>query len=148
MQTQASSAKFLDTSVLRSTTVEAKAVLAEPALFSLLNVMSIVDVSCPSALFVCSNFIKNVAADATINKVADHASVTTDIARVVEDIVHKDGNKAVESDIIAYITKEAVDEAVGQSGVKNDDGHAAGEEIVATGDENVVEQVLHTTTLR
>ena len=41
-----------------------------------------------------------------------------------------------------------MDEVVGQSGVENDDGHAAGEEIVATCDENVVEHVSHTTTLR
>jgi hypothetical protein len=37
------------------------------------------------------------------------------------------------------MAEDAVDEAVGQSSVENDDGHAAGEKIIATADENVVE---------
>ena len=84
----------------------------------------------------------------TMNKAADHSSVTTDIVTVVEEIVHEDGNKAMESDVKANIAEDAVDEAVGQSVVENDNGHAMGEETVATCDENVVEQVSHTTTLR
>ena len=120
----------------------------ELALPPLLNVVSIVDVPCPSALLICSDVIKDVAADATMNKAADHASVTIDIATVVEKIVHEDGNKAVESDVIAYIADDAVNETIGQSGVENDDGHAADEEIIAIGDENVVEQVSYTTILR
>ena len=103
MQAQASSAKFVDTSKLTSTTAEAKTVPPELALPPLLNVVSVVDVPCPSALLVCSNVIKNVAADASINKAADHGNITTDITAVVEEIVHKDGNKAVESDIKADI---------------------------------------------
>ena len=148
MQVQASSAKLVDTSVLTSTTAEAKTVPLEPALPPLLNVVSVVDVPYPFALLVCSDVIKDVAADATMNKAADHASVTTDIATVVEEIVHEDGNKAVEFDVIADIAEDAVDEAVGQSDVENDDGHAVGEEIVATCDENVIEHVSHITTLR
>lgn len=31
--------------------------------------------------------------------------------------------KSVESDVIADMAEDAVDEAVAQSGVKNDDGH-------------------------
>ena len=122
-----------------STMAEAKTVPPELALPPLLNVVSVVDVPCPFALLVCSNVIKDVAADATMNKAADHANVTTDIATVVEEIMYEDGNKAVESDVIVDIAKVAVDEAVGQSGVENDDGHAADEKIVAIGDENVVE---------
>ena len=83
-----------------------------------------------------------------MNKAADHDNVITDIAMVVEEIVHEDGNKAVESDVKADIAEDIVDEAVGQSGVENDDRQASGKEIVAIGDENVVEQVSHTTTLR
>ena len=110
--------------------------------------MNVVDVSFLSALFVCSGVIKDVAADATMNKAEDHVNVTTDIAMVVEKIVHEDENKALESDVIADIAEDAVDEAVGQSGMKNDDGHASGEEIVATVDENVVERVSHITNHR
>ena len=148
MQAQASSVKLVDTSILTSTTAEAKTVPPEPALPPLLNVVSVMDVLCPSALLVCSDVIKDVAVDANMNKVADHANITTDIATVVEEIVHEDGNKAVESDVIADIAEDAVDKAVGQSNVENDDGHAMGEEIVTTCDENVVEHVSHTTTLR
>jgi hypothetical protein len=99
-----------------------------------LNVESVVDVSSPFALFVCSNVIKDVAADAIMNKVADHTNFTKNIATVVEEIVHEDRNKTLESDVIADITEDAVDKAVRQSGVENDDGYAAGEEIVATTD--------------
>ena len=148
MQAQVSTAKLVDTLVLTSTTAEAKTVPPESALPPLLNVVSVVDMPCPSALLVCSDVIKDVAADATMNKAANHASVTTDIATVVEEIVHEDGNKAVESNVIADIAEDAVDEAVGQSDVENNDGHATGEEIVATCDENVVEYVSHTTTLK
>ena len=78
-----------------STMAEAKTVPPELALPPLLNVVSVVDVPCSFALLVCSDVIKDIAADATMNKVADHASVTTDITTVVEEIVHKDGNEAV-----------------------------------------------------
>ena len=91
MQAQASSAKLVDTSKLTSTMAEAKTVPLEHALLPLLNVVSIVDVPCPSALLVCSDVIKDVALDATMNKAAYHGSVTTDIITVVEEILHKDG---------------------------------------------------------
>jgi len=56
-----------------------------------LNVVSVVDVSSPSALatlLVCSDVIVivDVAADATMNKAVDHASVITDISTVVKEI--------------------------------------------------------------
>ena len=78
-----------------STTAEAKTVSLEPAPFPywLLNVVSVVDVPSPFALLICNDVIKDVAANVTINKAADHASVTTDIATVMEEIVHEDGNK-------------------------------------------------------
>ena len=145
MQVQTSSAKLANTSILTSTMVEAKTVSLEPAFLPLLNVVSVVDVSSPSALFICSDNINNIAADATMNKAANHANITTDIAIVVGEIVYEDENKALESNVIADMTKDAVDETVGQSGVNNDDKHVAGEKIVATTDENVVEQVSHTT---
>ena len=122
--------------LLTSTTAEAKTVSSEPTFTSLLNVVSVVDVPSPPALFVCSDVIKDVVSDATMNKAADHASVTT----VVEEIMHEDGNKALESDIIANMAEDLVDEAVGQSGMENDDGHGADEEIGATANENMVEQ--------
>ena len=83
-----------------------------------------------------------------MNKAVDRAIVTTDIATVMEEIVHEDGDKAMESDVIADMAEDVVDVAVGQSDVKNVDGHATGEEIVATTDENVVKQILHITTHR
>ena len=52
--------------------------------------------------------------------------------------MHKDNNKALESDIIANMAEDTVYEAVGQSSVENDDEHTTGEKIVATADENVV----------
>jgi len=58
------------------------------------------DVSSPSALFVCSDVIKKVAANATMNKATDHASFITDIVTVVEEIVHEDGDNALEFDVI------------------------------------------------
>ena len=121
---------------------------AGSAILLLLNVVSVVDVPSSSTLFIYSDVIKNVAADATMNKAADHASVTTDIGTVVEDIVDEDGNTTLESDVIADMAKDAVDEAVGQFGVENDDEHAAGGKIVATTDENVVDHVSHTTSHR
>jgi hypothetical protein len=148
MQVQASSAKLVDTSVLTSTTVEAKISYRNLSLPPMLNVVSIVDVVSSFASFVCSDVMKDVAADATMNKAVDHANFITDIATVVEEIVHKDGNKALESDVIADMAEDVVDEAVGQSGVENDDGHATGEKIVSTADENMVEHVSHTTTHR
>jgi hypothetical protein len=135
MQAQTSSTKLVDTSVLTSTTVEAKTPCRNLSLPPLLNVVIVVDV--PSLCY--SDVIKDLAADATMNKAADHASFTTDIATMVDEIVHEDENKALESDVIADMTEDAVDEAVGQSGVENDDGHATDEEIVPTADENVVE---------
>lgn len=113
-----------------------------------MNVVSVVDVTSPSALLVCSDVIKEIAADATMNKPTNHVNVTTDITTVVEDIVHEDGNKALESNVIADMAEDAIDEAVGQSGVKNDNGHAADEEIIATADENVVHYVSYTITHR
>ena len=83
-----------------------------------------------------------------MNKAADHANVTTDITAVVEEIVHEDGNKALESDVIADMAEDLVDEVIGPSDVENDDGHGAGKEIGSTADENMVEQVSHTTTHR
>ena len=148
MQVQASSAKLADISVLTSITAETKTVPLELALLLLLNVVSVVDVMSPSALLICSDIIKDVAADAMMNKAADYASITTDIATVVGEILYEDGNKALESNDITYMAEDAVDEAVGQFGVDNDDEHAVGEKIVATTDENVVEHVSHTTSHR
>ena len=50
----------------------------------MLNVVNIVDVSFPTSLLVCSDVIKDVAADATMNKAEDHANVTTDFATMVK----------------------------------------------------------------
>ena len=79
----------------------------------LLNDVSIVNVPSPSALHVCSDGVKDIAADATTNKVANHANVTTNIATVKEDILHKYGNKAVDSDVIANMSEGTIDEAIG-----------------------------------
>lgn len=87
--------------------------IVEHAPLPLLNVGSVVNVQSHSALLVCSDGVKDVAVDATTNKVTYHISVTTDIATVLEDIVHEDKNKAVESDVIADKVEGAVDEAVG-----------------------------------
>ena len=124
MQTQASSAKLVDTSVLMSTTTEVKTVPPEHTLLIMLNTLSVVDVSSPSTLLICSNVAKDVAADTTINKAADHAIETTNIVTVMEEIVYKDENKALKSDFIVDMMENAVYEAVGQSEVENDDGHA------------------------
>jgi hypothetical protein len=99
-----------------------------------LNVVSVVDVPSSSTLLVCNDVIKNIAADATTNKATDHVSFTTDIATVVEEIVHENENKTLKSDVIVDMADDAVDEAVGQSGVEIDDGHVADKEIVATAD--------------
>ena len=73
----------------------------------------IVDVPSHYALHVCNDGVKDVAADATTNKVADH--VTTDIATVLEEILHEDENKAMDSDIIIDMTEGVVYEALGQT---------------------------------
>jgi hypothetical protein len=99
-----------------------------------LSVVSVVDVLSHSVLFVCSDVIKDVTTDATIKKATDHANFTKDIAMVVEEIVHENGNKALESNIVVDMAENVVDQAVGQSGVENDDIHAADEKIVATAD--------------
>ena len=99
-------------------------------------------------MFVYSKVIKDVAADATLNMAANHAIITTDIATVVENIVHENKNKTFESDVITDMAEDAVDDEVGQSGVENDDKHVAGDEIIAITDENVIEHVSHTTTYR
>ena len=83
-----------------------------------------------------------------MNKATDHTNITTDITTVVKEIVHENGNNALESNVITDMAKDAVDEVIGHSGVENDDQHAAGKKIVATTDENVVEHVSHTTTHR
>ena len=126
--------------------MEAKTVPPEPTLPLLFNVVSVVDVSSPFALLVCNNVIEDILADATMNKAAYHGNITTDIITVVKEIMYNDENKALESDIIVDMAEDVVDEAVGQSGVENDNGHAADEEIVATADENVIEQVSYTIT--
>ena len=123
--------------MLTSTTAEAKTIPLEPLLPPLLNVVSMVDVSSLSALIVCSDVIKDVTTYVTMNVVTDHANVSNDIVTLVEEIVHEDENKAEKSDVIANMAEDAVDETVGQSCVENDDGHAAGEKIVAIRDENV-----------
>ena len=121
-------------------------VLLKHASPPMLIVVSVVDVPTHYILFVCRGVIKDVAADATMNKTADHISVTNDIVMVVEDIVYEDRNKTLKSDVIADMAEDVVYKPVGQSGVENDGDHAAGEEIVATADENVVKQVSYTTT--
>ena len=144
MQAQASSAKFVETLVLISTMAEAKMLPLEPLPPPLLNVVSVMSSS--STLIVCSDVIKDITTDITINVVSDHDNVSKDIATLVKEIVHEDAINAVESDVISDMAEDAVDDAVGQSGVKNNDGHAAADEIVATGDESVVDQVSHTLT--
>lgn len=117
MQTQASSAKLVDTSILKSTMAEIKMVPPELALPPLLNVVNVVDVSSPSALLVCIDVIKDVAVDVIMNKSTDHASNTTNIVTMVKNVVHEDRNKALESDVIVDMAEDAVDEVVGQSGM-------------------------------
>ena len=58
---------------------------------SLLYVVSVINVSSPSASNVCSDGVKDIATDSIMSKVTDHASVTTDFVTVVEDIVHENG---------------------------------------------------------
>ena len=58
----------------------------------------------------------------------------------------KGGGFGLTPDVIADMAEDAIDEAVAQSGVENDDGHGAGEEIVGAADENVVDHVSHTST--
>ncbi len=137
----------METPVLTSTTAEAKTVALEPAPTPLLNVVCVVDVPSTSTLVVGSDVIADVAADATLNKAAEHASVNTDIGTVVEDIGLKEGTKSVIADVIAELiamSEDAVDDAIAQSGVENDDGHGAGEEILVAADDNVVDQVSQT----
>lgn len=61
-----------------------------------LNVINIVDVASHSALHVCDDDVKDVTADAIMNKMEEHTTVTTDIATVVEEILHEDEIKAVD----------------------------------------------------
>ena len=141
---QESASKLVETPMLTSTTAEAKTVPLEPAPTPLLNVVRVVDVPSTSTLVVGSDVITDVAADATLNKAAKHASVNTDIGTVVEDIRLKEGTKSVIADVIAEfiaISEDVVDDAIAQSGVKNDDGHGVGEEIVVAADDNVVDRV-------
>ena len=134
--------------VVSSTTADAKTVPLEFALSPVLNVVSVVDVSFFFTLLVYIDVIKDIVTDVIMNKVADHANITTVIATMVEEIVHEDVKKALKVNVIADMAEDVVDEAVGQYGVDNDDRHAAGEEIVVTADENVVEHVLHITTYK
>ena len=101
-----------------SITAKAKTVPLEFVLPSFLSVVSVVDILSPSALTVCSDIIKNFAADVSMNVITDYANITNDIAMVVEEIVDDDGYKAVESDIIADMVEDAVVEAVGQINVE------------------------------
>ena len=80
----------------------------------------------------------------TVNKVADHANVTTDIATMEEEIL--DENKAMDSEGIVDLVKGIADKVFGHAMTEIDDGRTAGKEIVVTANENVVEQVSHTTT--
>ena len=146
IQAQTSYVKLVRAPVLTSTAAEAKTVPPELAPTPLLNVIRVVDMSSTSALLGGSDVVVNVAIDATMNKVADHANVSTNIGTVVEEIGHEDGKKSVKSDVIADMAEDAVVEAVAQSAMKNDDGYRASEEIVGTADENVVDQVSHTST--
>lgn len=118
--------------MLTSTTAKAKTVPPESLLLPLLNVVSVVDVSSPSVLIVCSDVIKDVTTDVTMNVFTDHVNVKKDIATLVEEMVHEEAIKALESDVIADMADDVVDEEVGQSGVENDDRHAAAEEIIVT----------------
>ena len=117
MQAQASSAKLVDTSTLTLTTAEAKTVPPELAFPPLLIVVNVVDVSSPSALFVCNDVIKDVAVDAIMNKLTDHASNTTNIVTMVKKVVHEYRNKALKSDVIVDMAEDAVNEVVGHSGM-------------------------------
>ena len=146
IQAQTSYAKLVPPPVLTSTAAEAKTVPPELAPTPLFNVIRIVDVPSTSALFVGSDIVVNVAADATMNKAAEHPNFSTNIGTVVKKIGQEDGKKSVEPDVIADMAEDALDEAVAQSGVENDDGHRASEEIVGAANENVVDQVSHTST--
>ena len=146
IQAQASYAILGPTPVVTSTAAEANTVSPEPAPTPLLNVIRVVDVPSTSALLVGSDVAVDVAPDATINKTADDVHVSTDIDTVVEKIGHEDGKKSVEPDVIGDMAEDVVDDAVAQSGVENDDGHGAGEEIIGAAEENVVDQVSHTST--
>ena len=126
MYAQTLSAKLVDTSSLTSTTAEAWTVSPEPA-------------PLPShfALFVCTDDVKDVAVDASTNKVTDHANINMDIVTVVEEILHEDGIKTMND--IVDLAEGVANEAFGKAMAENDDGHAADKEIVTTADENVVE---------
>ena len=145
MQTQTSSAKLVDTSVLTSTTAVVKTVppkLVHPPMLNVCKCCGYLVTFCIACLqrrHQILNSKLDVAADVTMNKKANHANVTTESVTVVEEIVHEDGNKTLESGVIANMAEDTVDETVGHSGVENDDGYVAGEEIVATTNENVVE---------
>ena len=141
---QASTSKLVETPVLTSTTAIAKTILLEHAATPLLNVACVVDVPSTSTLLVGSDVIADLVADATLNKAAENANVNTDIGTVVEDIRQEDAKKSVIAELIADIAEHAVDDAIAQSGVENDDGHGAGEEILVAADDNVVDQVSQT----
>ena len=94
---QASASKLVEISVLTSTTAETKTVSLEPAPAPLLNVVRVVDVPSTLTLLVSSVVIVDGAADATLNKAAEHDNVSTEIDTVVEDIVQEDGKTLVEN---------------------------------------------------
>ena len=97
-----------------------------------------------STLLVGSDVIFDVTADAILNKAADDVSVNTNIGMVGKDIVYEDEKKSVIADAFADMAEDAVDDAIVQSGVENDDGHGAGNEIVIAADDNVIDQVSQT----
>lgn len=99
IQAQALYATLVPTPVLTSTAAEVKTVPPKPAPTSLLNVIRVVDVPSTSALLVGSNVAVDVAADATMNKAADHANVIIDINTVYEKIGYEDEKKSVEPDV-------------------------------------------------
>lgn len=109
MQIQASSAKLVDTLALTSTTTKVSQNLPH----SLLNVFNVVDVPSYSTLHIFCDGVKEVVVDATTNKVAEHANVTTDFTTVVNEILYDNENKVVDSDVIADMTEGVTDEVLG-----------------------------------
>lgn len=75
---------------------------------SMLNVVSVVEAPSPFAMHVCSDDVKDVAADTT-NKTGDHANIIIDTNAVEEEKLHKDGNKAVDSDGTSHLAEGVAD---------------------------------------
>jgi hypothetical protein len=133
MQTQASSTELMDTSVLTSTTAEAKTVL--PELIPLFRIKYCE--RCAHVVSFCIVCLQQRHQRYCGRCHHEQGGKPLQLHHGYrhggggQEIVHEDGNNALEPDVIADMAEDAVDEAIEQSGVKNDNRHAAGEEIVA-----------------